>query len=666
MTPPRPIQTPPPDQTDGVNSEPDRHMAVNDETYRQLFERMAEGVAYCQMLFEDGRPQDWIYLSVNGAFERLTGLKGVVGRRVSEVIPGLRDKDQELFETFARVARGGECEKSEWFVEALQEWFSVSVYSPQYGYFVAIFDVITQRKQAEDKLAATLEFHKRLLNEAPVLIWRAGTDAKCYWFNTTWLEFTGRTLEQEVGDGWAEGVYAEDFDRCLQVYLEAFAERRSFDMDYRLRRPDGTYSWISDCGMPFHDSSGEFCGYIGYCFDISGRKSMEDELRASVDAANAATRAKTEFLSIMSHELRTPLSGVLGFSELLSYSPLNEDQHEYVRIIIESGEHLLSVVNDILDFSSMGKSALAIQVEPLKVADLIKASMDTIRKTADDKGLALRCEVADGIPEHIIGDGRRIRQILINLLGNAVKFTSSGAVVLRVATAFIRGRWFLDFRCEDTGIGIPPETISRLFEPFVQGELQTKRQFGGTGLGLAISGRIAKAMDGSITINSAPGIGSTFTFHLPLDAPPPASPASPDTPVHGISALIAPAAALVLIVDDDPPSSTVAGKMLQSLGYRVQFAASGLAALKAFEPGKFAAILMDLAMPMMDGLETAGKIRELEATTAGRVAIIAFTANVMAGDRERCLAAGMDEYLSKPCKMSDLAARLAHVLGGKY
>ena len=634
-------------------------MAVNDQTYYQLFEHMAEGVAYCQMLFEDARAQDWIYLSVNGAFERLTGLKGVVGRRISEIIPGLRDTDPELFETYARVAQSGQHEKFERFIEALGHWFSISVYSPKNGYFVAIFDIITTRKQAEDKLAAALESYKRLLNEAPVLIWRAGTDAKCYWFNATWLEFTGRTLEQELGDGWAEGVYAEDFDRCLKIYLEAFAQRRPFDMDYRLRRPDGTYSWISDSGIPLQDLSGEFCGYIGYCFDISGRKSLEDELRTSVDAANAATRAKSEFLSIMSHELRTPLNGVLGFSELLSYSPLNEEQHDYVHTIVESGEHLLAVVNDILDFSSIEKGSLAIQTEPLKDADLIKASMDTIRKTADDKGLALRCEVAGGIPELITGDERRIRQVLINLLGNAVKFTSRGTVVLRVATSFKSGRWFLDFRCEDTGIGISPETISRLFEPFVQGEVQTNRQFGGTGLGLAISRRIALAMDGSITIDSAQGIGSTFTFHLPLDASPLSS---PDTPVHGTSDLTPPAAALVLVVDDDPPSSMIAGKMLQSLGYRVQFAANGVAALKAFVPGKFAAILMDLAMPMMDGLETTGKIRELEAPTARRVAIIAFTANVMSGDRERCLAAGMDEYLSKPCKMNDLAAKLALVL----
>jgi len=659
----QPVETRLPDQGEWVDLDRSQQMVVDDETYRQLFENMAEGVAYCQMLFEEGRAVDWIYLSVNGAFERLTGLKEVVGRRVSEVIPSLRDTDQSLFETYARVAQGGQPEKFEWFVEALRDWFSVSVYSPQMDFFVAIFDVISECKLAEEKLAAALEFHKRLLNEAPALIWRAGVDAKCHWFNATWLEFTGRTMEQELGDGWTEGVHPDDFDRCLKIFLEAFGERCSFDMDYQLRRPDGTYSWISDSGIPLHDLSGEFCGYIGYCFDISERKSLEDELRASLDAAQAATRAKTEFLSIMSHELRTPLNGVLGYAELLSFTQLNEEQLDFAQMITESGEHLLSVVNDILDFSSMEKGALAIHVEPLKVADLIKASMDTIRKVAEDKGLELRCEVADEIPEHIMGDERRIRQVLINLLGNAVKFTSGGSVVLRVATTIRSGQRFLDFRCEDTGIGISPEVISRLFEPFVQGELQTNRQFGGTGLGLAISGRIAKVMDGSITIDSTPGQGSAFTFHFPLD---PSPSLSPVTPVHETSDNTPPAAALVLIVDDDKPSRTIAGRMLQSLGYRVQVATDGASALKEFVPGKFVAILLDLAMPVMDGLETTGKIRAMEAGTAERVAIIAFTANVMPGDRERCLAAGMDDYLSKPCKMNDLAAMLAHHLDGHH
>jgi two-component system CheB/CheR fusion protein len=373
---------------------------------------------------------------------------------------------------------------------------------------------ITERKRAEDNLATALEFHKQLLENAPALIWRAGTDAKCEWFNTTWLEFTGRTMEQELGNGWAEGVHAEDFDRCLKLYLDAFAARRPFHMDYRLRRPDGTYSWISDFGIPLTDGlSGDFCGYIGYCFDIMDLKSMEERLNESLVAANAANRAKNEFLNVMSHELRTPLNGVLGFAQLLSDTLLDNEQHSFVKTISSSGEHLLAIVNDILDFASIDAGALAIHAAPLAVADLVKTAESTVRITAADKGLELRCEFAAGVPEQITGDEQRIRQILINLLGNAVKFTASGSVVLRVT----RSGEFLDFSVEDTGIGISSETLDRLFQPFVQADSKMSRPFGGTGLGLSISRRIAEAMGGAITVASTPAKGSTFTFRLPLE-----------------------------------------------------------------------------------------------------------------------------------------------------
>jgi len=377
----------------------------------------------------------------------------------------------------------------------------------------------------------------------------------------------------------------------------------------------------------------------------------------------------------MSHELRTPLNGVLGYAQLLSDNLLDSEQKDYAETISKSGEHLLAIVTDILDFSSIEKGTLAIHVKPLAVADLVKTAADTIRKTAAEKGLELRCELAAGAPAQINGDKQRLDQVLINLLGNAVKFTASGSVVLRVVPG-AEGR-FLDFSVEDTGIGISPETLGRLFQPFVQADQSRTRSFGGTGLGLAISKRIAEAMGGSITVVSAPGKGSTFTFRLPLEisvggmaalpshisdwernqsaltehSPPVQTGKSPTTSGGG----------LVLVVDDDVISRMLAGKMLQSLGYRAEFAADGAEAIKAFAPGKFSAILMDMAMPVRNGLEATKKIREIEAAAGCHVPIIALTANVMPGDRERCLAAGMDDFLSKPFKRAELATVLASV-----
>jgi PAS domain S-box-containing protein len=397
------------------------------------------------------------------------------------------------------------------------------------------------------------------------------------------------------------------------------------------------------------------------------RKKTEDERNEALRRAEAAAVAKSEFLGVMSHELRTPLNGVLGFTELLAETPLNEEQKSFAKTISRSGEHLLSVVNDILDFSSIEHGSMTIQPAPFAIADLVKSSDDAVRQAAADKGIGFRCEVAAGVPEQITGDERRIRQILINILGNAVKFTPGGSVVLRIAPD-PEGR-FLEFSVEDTGIGISAETIGGLFKPFTQANSTTSRRFGGTGLGLAISKRLAEAMCGTLTVASTPGKGSTFTLRLPLDIPDGgmgAAPshlsiaaASPSSP--GAEASVAPEGKLVLVADDEPKSTVLAEKMLQGLGYRVEIAADGEEALKAFVPGKFSAILMDMAMPVMDGIEATKMIREAEANTGSHVPIIAFTANVMPSDRARCLAAGMDDFLTKPFKRAELAAKLAAV-----
>ena len=389
---------------------------------------------------------------------------------------------------------------------------------------------------------------------------------------------------------------------------------------------------------------------------------MEASLNQALLAAESGARVKSEFLAVMSHELRTPLNGVLGFAELLSYTPLDEDQAEQVETIRTSGNHLLSIVNDILDFSSIERGTLAIHAEAFAVSQLVRFSEDTIRISATHKGLAFHCEVAASVPDQILGDERRIGQILINLLGNAVKFTASGSVTFRVASATEHHRRFLDFAVADTGFGIPAETLGQLFQPFTQADSTHSRAFGGAGLGLAISKRLAEAMGGHITVVSTPGTGSTFTFRLPLPVEP--STWSPSrAAVPGMAEPAVPAGDLVLVAEDDPVNRNLVGKMLQSLGYRVEFAANGDEALEAFAPGKYCAILMDIQMPVRNGLEAARIIRERE--SGSRVRIIALTAKVMPGDRESYLAGDMDGFLSKPFKRTELAATLGSLISGK-
>ena len=514
---------------------------------------------------------------------------------------------------------------------------------------------ITERKQAEDELQNL----RTAVDQSANTIVITDPSGRIEYVNPAFEKSTGYTTTEALGQNprvLKSGQQDAGFYRRLWETISAGEIWRG---QFQNRRKDGTLYWESATISPVLNALGEIVHFIAIKENITDRKALEANLLEALDRAESANRAKSDFLAVMSHELRTPLNGVLGFAELLSETPLNEEQMDFAQTIKCSGNHLLDVVNDILDFSSIEKGRMVLEPGPVVIADLVESSTLAARKVAADKGLEFRLAVEPGTPAQVTGDGRRIRQVLINLLGNAVKFTMRGSVLLRVAGSASHGRGTLDFSIEDTGPGIPTEMLGYLFKPFTQADSTLRRQFEGTGLGLAISNRLATAMGGSISVVSAPGKGSTFTFHLPLEAAAPAflndgrgiQPARPD----GGSQL---PENPVLVVEDDPSNSMLAGKMLVSLGYRAEFASNGNEALAAFSPGKFAAILMDMRMPVMDGLEATRRIRKIEAGAGGRVPVIALTANVMPGDCERCLAAGMDDFLSKPFKRADLAFKL--------
>ncbi|MCX6972282.1 MAG: PAS domain S-box protein, partial [Verrucomicrobia bacterium] len=513
------------------------------------------------------------------------------------------------------------------------------------------------RKKMEEALQESENRMRAITDSAQDAILMMDPEGRiCYWNAAAELIF-GYTSGQALGKNLHALITPARYHEAHHAAFPAFLKTGSGNaigktLDMEALREDG-----SEISVQLSLSSVQVHGAwhaVGIIRDISERKTMDAALKEALRHAEAAAVAKSEFLGVMSHELRTPLNGVLGFAELLADTPLNDEQKSFAKTISSSGEHLLAIVNDILDLSSIEHGAMAILPDQIDLAELVESSDVAIRQAAAEKGIEFRCEVADGVPGKITADERRLRQILLNLLGNAVKFTASGSVVFRIMPD-AEGR-FLDFSIEDTGIGISPETLPRLFKPFTQANSTTSRRFGGTGLGLVISKRIAEAMGGTLTVTSTPDKGSTFTFRLPLEiSVPSASPAAP-TPCDPAST---PPSGLVLVADDEQNSTVLAGKMLQSLGYRAEFAADGAKALKAFEPGKFSAILMDMAMPVMDGLEATAKIRDAEAGTECRTPIIAFTANVMPGDRERCLAAGMDDFLPKPFKRAELAAKIA-------
>jgi len=542
---------------------------------------------------------------------------------------------------------------------------------------------ITERKLAEQEVQER-EARFRSYFQMP-LHGNCVTSIEKGWIdvNDRLCEILGYTREEIFLKTWDEMTHPDDLAADVEQFDRLVArEIDQYKLEKRFIRKDGTFVWTLISVGCVRKSDGSVDYVVCVIQDISQRKhdqrlieehslalrKTNEELNQSLHTAKelavkaeAATRAKSQFLAVMSHELRTPLNGVLGFSELLTTTPLNEEQQEFTRTIRDSGEHLLAIVNDILDFSSIEKGTTSLDSAPVLLSRLIESASLPIRKTAADKGLELRCEIASGVPDQITGDERRLRQILLNLMGNAVKFTSRGSAILRVSPASADGKTFLDFAVMDTGPGIPPETLTCLFHPFMQGDSTLHRGFEGTGLGLAISQKLAEAMGGTITVDSAPGKGSTFTFRLPIDSKTPlARPPAPEAAAAGNPAFDG----LVLVVEDDRVNSKLAGNLLRSLGCRVEFAANGQEAVEACGKGKFAAIFMDMQMPVMDGIEATKAIR-LHENGSGRTPIIALTANVMPGDREHCLAAGMDGFLTKPFKKAEFAAALACHLAAK-
>jgi PAS domain S-box-containing protein len=342
------------------------------------------------------------------------------------------------------------------------------------------------------------------------------SDAKalCTLFNKHWLGFTGRTLEQELGNGWAEGVHPEDKERCLATYMAAFNAHQNFRMEYRLRRGNGEYRWLLGTGIPRFTPSGSFTGYIGSCIDITERKQAEIELRGSKELAEAGSRAKSEFLATMSHELRTPLNTILGLSHVLNlemFGALNAKQKEYITYIHSSGKYLLELINDILDLSKVEAGKEELICVPLQVRELSDYCLKIVRERAFEKGINLTSQI-DPQADVCIGDQRRVKQMLLNLLINAIKFTPSGTVSLRVQKV----SQSIAFTVADTGIGIAPEQLELLFQPFKQLDSRINRQYEGTGLGLALTRKLARLHGGDVTVQSTLGEGSQFMLLLPV------------------------------------------------------------------------------------------------------------------------------------------------------
>lgn len=677
---------------------------------------------------------------------------------------------------------------------------------------------ILDRQKAENLVSDARDYYLNILAHAPALIWRADTDGQCDWFNNTWLEFAGRTMEQECGNGWTEGVYPEDLERCVSIWTAAFHKREPFEMEYRLRRHDGEYRWILDIGRPLNGLDGVFAGYIGYCFDISERKALEmeqklnqerleslvrvsqntsknnqelldfaleeaitltrskigyiyyycekarqfilntwsrevmkecnvmnpetcyeldktgiwgevvrqrkpivlndfqahhplkkgypeghaalnrflsipvyddekivavvavankesdysqtdilqltllmdsvwrmterlrgfEELQRAKDAAEKANRAKSEFLANMSHEIRTPMNGIMGMTELMTHTEINEEQRDYLNAIRISSENLLSLINDILDLSKVEAGKIELESKNFNlrksIDDVIKTQMAAIHT----KGLKIHTYISDDIPQRFKGDQLRLKQILLNIIGNSIKFTNEGSLSISVVLhGRIDNQYQLKFSITDTGIGIDPEAIERIFEPFSQADSSTTREFGGTGLGLSICRRLVELMGGMIWVESTKGVGSTFYIVVTLyendDAEQQAATAQDCLQNFWTGEKLH-----ILVAEDNDINRKIIVTLLLKCGHTVELAVNGNEAVEKWTSGHFDIILMDVEMPCMDGVEATRCIRDAEKDGRRRTPIVALTAHALKDDKKRFMDMEFDGYVSKP------------------
>lgn len=565
--------------------------------------------------------------------------------------------------------------------------------------------LIEEKTRVEKALRESELHYRTLADSGSALIWTSGVDKKRDYFNRPWLEFTGRSLERELDDGWLEGVHPDDLRRTVETYLDAFYGRDKYGTEYRLLHADGGYRWVQEDGNPRFNGRGDFIGYIGHCMDITDRKRAEEqnyesrsemqrllgeaersrrallsvvedqkitekkledtllmleervaqrtaELEKARIEAVAANRAKTRFLSSMSHEIRTPLNAILGFSQLLlRETTLSAKQREPIEIINRSGEHLLTVINDILEFSKIEAGRLYLNAAAFNLHDMLLEIELMFKFRTDSKKLKFNVEFTNDIPKYIMTDQGKLRQILINLLGNAVKFTAEGGIRLRVKRGGAEnGKTALFFEVEDTGHGISSEDYEKLFLAFSQTEAGSR--LGGTGLGLALSLQYARLLGGDIRVSSEPGHGSIFTLSIavreenvePEDGKIPARRVIGLKPGQGTYR--------VLVVDDSEDNRALVRELLTIIGFEVEEAADGRDALEKLRKRPPNIVLMDMRMPGMDGYRTTMQIKEMK--EGAHIPVIAVTASAFEEEREKAFIWGVDGYMRKPFKDHEL------------
>jgi PAS domain S-box-containing protein len=517
--------------------------------------------------------------------------------------------------------------------------------------FVAFVREMSPRQRALDAVGWDAERFRAILDQIEDGCFVVDIRGHYLFVNDAFCRIFGMTRDEVLGEHFFSVMTTNHARRAetLAVYREVLRTGqavKSYEYEVALRNP--AVKFVEQSVSLERDSQGRPIGFLGIIRDSTARKLGDDELEQAKDAAEAANRAKSEFLANMSHEIRTPMNGIMGMTALALDTPLTPFQADCLATINRQAETLLRIINDVLDFSKIESRKIEIESAAFTLSDIVDDVVKPLEMTAREKRLEFRHRISDNVPPRLLGDAVRLEQVLTNLLANAIKFTERGSVTLDVrAESSNTEVATLHFSVADTGIGIPADMLDTIFQPFRQADGSTTRRFGGTGLGLTISATLVQLMGGRVWVESEPGAGSTFhftaAFPIAVARAEPDRRKQPRPPVEP-----SPSSARVLVAEDNVINQRIAQSLLTKRGHTVTVVNNGREALDALEREPFDVVLMDVQMPDMDGFEATAAIRERERGTGSRVRIVAMTAHAMQGDRERCLAAGMDDYLSKP------------------
>jgi len=540
------------------------------------------------------------------------------------------------------------------------------------GWFGTATDVNDFRK-AVDAVRTSEERFRRLADSAPVLIWLSDTTRNVTWFNRPWLDFTGRTMEQELGKGWIEGLHPDDRQPHMEIYHKSFGARQPFEMDYRLKRHDGEYRWLVDRGIPLFDQDGEFSGYIGGCIDITERKEAEENsetlLKIEQTARAEAERTamlKDEFLATVSHEMRTPLTAMLGWVQLLRSGSLpSETVPQALETIERNARAQSKLIDDLLDMSRILSGRLRLDVQRINILEIVEGALATAEPAAAAKKITIN-RYMDAEVSFVSGDSSRLQQVTWNLLNNAIKFTPSGGeIVVKVG----REGSHLEVAVSDTGEGIDPHFLPYVFERFRQQDASTSRRHQGLGLGLAIVKQLVELHGGAVRASS-PGVGqgASFTVRLPIAAAfvndrPPEKVAARSDKLPVSTSLPSLLGTKVLVVDDDDDARELLRSILAQSGASVRTAASTEEAMIQYDSRAPNILISDIGMPHEDGYELIRRVRARERDAGGsRIPALALTAFARADDRRKAINAGFHMHLAKPIEPSALVSAVASLV----